>query len=91
MGEGELNPFDTPHVMTVRAGTEPYGCKDREYSPGYFSPQREYQPDGDFKITTRYLLHKMSRGCGYDRSLQDSRCEGCKHRGRADEQTQRQA
>ena len=78
---------DTPHSITVRSSATPYGCKDRKYSPGYYAPQRETLPDGNFRMTTRYLLHKMSVGCRYDQSFSDPRCEGCKHRATDKEDT----
>lgn len=71
---------NAPSAQTVRASDEPYGCKDRVYSPGYYAPSRVALPDGNFKLTTKYLLHKMSVGCMYDRSHIDKRCEGCCHR-----------
>lgn len=78
---------DQPHHLTVRSSATPYGCKDRKYSPGYYAPQRETLPDGNFRMTTRYLLHKMSVGCRYDQSFSDPRCEGCKHRATDKEDT----
>lgn len=44
-------------------------------------------PYGNFRMTTRYLLHKMSVGCRYDGSAADPRCEGCKHRATDKEDT----
>lgn len=70
-----------PHKLTVRKSTEPYGCKDKTYAPGYWAPQRVYDPSGNFTVQTKWIPYTMTEGCGStELSKTDPRCEGCKWR-----------
>ena len=63
---------------------KPYGCKDREMSPGYHAINRFAGTTGHQPIwwlERVRIPHVMSRECRYDMSLTDPRCTDCKHRG----------
>ena len=67
-----------PHKLTVRSGAEPYGCKDKVYSSGYWMPHRTYAPDGSFTMGSKWIPYRMSTDCGStDISATDPRCAGC--------------
>jgi hypothetical protein len=70
-----------PHAITIRSGTEPWGCHNRTRSAGYFAPARIYADDGSFTLGTQYIEDTLSTECRADASLSDPRCAGCIHRG----------
>lgn len=77
---------DLPVHEKVRekAGTK-YGCfnKDRDML-GYYAPNRMAGSDGYkpvFRLEAVRIPHVMSRECRYDMSLNDMKCQGCKHIG----------
>lgn len=67
------------HASTIRDAEHRYGCHNR-------APYRETSvvQDGWNDDGTRRMINirfRMSRDCRYDRSLDDSACNGCKHAG----------
>jgi hypothetical protein len=84
-GVTESSRQEVSRLRTERAGkvpaTDKHGCHNREFAEGYFSPRRVYRADGNFDMTTNFIQHRMSTDCGYDKSLTDALCEGCKYRG----------
>jgi hypothetical protein len=56
-----------------------YGCYNREIEKGYYAPARLYRANGSFVMCAKYILHRMSTDCKYDKSATDPRCAGCKH------------
>lgn len=68
-----------------RASDAPYGCKDRVMSPGYWTLQRFYFPDGRYVMHEVFIKHTMSTDCRYDKSLLDPRCGECGLRGTGEE------
>jgi len=70
-----------PHELTIRSSLMPYGCKDRVFKEGYWTLQRRFFEDGSFDLAPKFIKHAMSTECRYDRSLVDSRCNECQHRG----------
>lgn len=70
------------NALNTCSSTRPYGCKDRKIRPGYFMPVRRYDRDGsgDFQMVTKFIPHRMSAGCRYDKAMADPRCCDCKHR-----------
>lgn len=70
------------HERTRTDDSHRYGCHNRVgHSPGYYAPNREYIYDGNFVERHKWVQDTMSRGCRYDRSTVDNRCEGCNHVG----------
>jgi hypothetical protein len=58
--------------------------------PGYYMPVRQYYRDGsgDFQIVTKFIPHKMSTDCRFDKAMSDPRCAGCTHRHNAEKYDQ---
>ena len=76
-----------PNELNTCSSATPYGCKDRKMLPGYYMPVRQYHRDGsgNFDIVTKFILHRMSTECRYDKSTTDPRCGACKHRHTAEQ------
>lgn len=75
--------LDHPVHEKVRekAGAK-YGCHNRrQFSKGYWAPQRRFYPDGSFEVVSVRIPHAMSKECRYDKSLADSKCKDCQHAG----------
>ena len=73
-----------PHALTVRTGTEPWGCSNRVFAEGYWAPQRRYLPDGSFDMISKFIPHTMSTRCRQENTLTDIRCNQCRERGLGD-------
>ena len=61
---------------------KPYGCNGfGNRSKGYWVQERQYKSDKTYVIRDKFIEYRMSHECRYDMSLNDPRCENCKHRG----------
>lgn len=73
------------HELVRIEQNKPYGCHNRDgFKEAYSAPQRRagangYQPT--FWLERVRVPYTMSRECRYDMSINDPRCDGCKHRG----------
>lgn len=72
------------HPKVVLADGTPYGCKNRRFAKGYWTHQRFYYPDGKYLMQQVFIEHTMSTECRYDKSLTDSRCATCAHKGKGE-------
>lgn len=59
--------------------SKPYACQNRVIKNGYWATTRVFRSDGSFEHASKYILHRMSTDCKYDKSATDPRCAGCKH------------
>ena len=62
--------------VKINSSTFRYGCFNKRQYPNYLF--REFVGN---RIEVKYIEHRMSRECRYDKSLTDYACEGCEHRG----------
>ena len=73
------------HEKTRIEAAKPYGCHNRDRDmTGYSAPNRFAGTTGHepiYWLGRVKIPHVMSRECRYDMSNNDSRCNGCKHRG----------
>ena len=72
------------HPKVVLAAGTPYGCNNRRFAKGYWTHQRCYSPDGKYLMQQVFIEHTMSTECRYDKSLTDSRCATCTHKGKGE-------
>jgi hypothetical protein len=79
----------SPHALTVRTGSEPWGCSNRVWAEGYYAPQRSYRLGGIFDTVLKFIPHTMSKECRQSGTTNDPRCEGCQERGMGDEYVER--
>ena len=70
-----------------------YGCYnyDRGALAEYYAPTRIYNEDGSFYIGSKLVEVHNSLECRYDHSLNDPRCNDCKHRGSGERYAQETA
>ena len=52
------------HEKVKKEAGYKYGCnKQREFSKGYYAPDRRYKPDGTFYVVQNFIPHDMSSSC----------------------------
>ena len=52
------------HEKVKKEAGYKYGCnKQREFSSGYYAPDRRYKPDGTFYVIQTFIPHEMSKQC----------------------------
>ena len=74
----------TPHALTVRTGSEKWGCNNRVWAKAYMLHQRVYTDDGAYYMTPKEIKHTMSTECRQANTMIDVRCDGCRERGLGD-------
>lgn len=62
-----------------------YGCHNRTVSDGYCVKIRRYKCDGTYDMVDKFIAHRMTTDCRYDKSKQDVRCGNCKNIGEENE------
>lgn len=57
--------------------TPMYGCHNKLPEKGYWTMQRNYDPEGRYVLKPVYIAHNMSTDCQWSKTHTSPRCDGC--------------